>query len=80
MAELPGRPVLAIAYDLTHDEARRRRAVLEAIGNDWDPVEVLTEEDMAYRMLYSGLDDEQQRIFDELVSAGVLPDVNRVAD
>ena len=25
-------------------------------------------------MLYSDLDDEQQRIYDELVSAGVLPE------
>jgi hypothetical protein len=33
-------------------------------------------------MLYSDLDEEQQRIYDELVSARVLPDrtVNRVAD
>ena len=68
--------------DLTLDEARRRAAVLEAIGDDWDPIAVLTEEEKAYDMLYSDLDEEQQRIYDELVSAGVLPDrtVNRVAD
>jgi hypothetical protein len=43
---------------------------------------VLAEEQKAYDMLYSDLDEEQQRIYDELVSAGVLPDrtVNRVAD
>jgi len=43
---------------------------------------VLAGEDRAWDMLYSGLDDDQQRIYDELVSAGVLPDraVNRVAD
>jgi len=70
------------AYDLTLDEARRRAAVIEAIGEDWDPLEVLAEEDRAYAMLYSGLDDEQQRIYDGLVAAGVLPDrvVGRVAD
>ena len=70
------------AYDLTLDEARRRTAVLEAIGDDWDPVAVLAEEDRAYEMLYSDLDEEQQRIYDELVSAGVLPerDSDRVAD
>ncbi|HEX3546570.1 MAG TPA: DUF6400 family protein [Mycobacterium sp.] len=62
------------AYDMTLDEIRRRRAVLEAIGEDWDPVQAMTEEDMASRMLYSDLDDEQQRIFDGLVRAGVLPD------
>jgi hypothetical protein len=73
---------LDFAYDLTLDEARRRTAVLEAIGADWDPVAVLAEEEQAYDMLYSGLDDEQQRTYDELVAAGVLPDrsASRVAD
>ncbi|HYZ66824.1 MAG TPA: DUF6400 family protein [Mycobacterium sp.] len=73
---------LDFSYDLTLDEARRRAAVLQAIGDDWDPVTVLAEEEKAYDMLYSNLDDEQQRVYDELVSAGVLPDrtVNRVAD
>jgi hypothetical protein len=73
---------LAFAYDLTLDEARRRAAVLEAIGHDWDPVEVLAEEDRAYAMLYSDLDDDQQRIYDDLVAAGVLPDrvAGRVTD
>ncbi|WNG90910.1 DUF6400 family protein [Mycobacterium sp. ITM-2016-00318] len=73
---------LDFAYDLTLDEARRRTAVLEAIGDEWDPVAVLAEENEAYELLYSNLDDEQQRIYDELVSAGVLPerDRDRVAD
>jgi Family of unknown function (DUF6400) len=73
---------LDFAYDLTLDEARRRTAMLQAIGDDWDPVAVLAEEDAAYDMLYSNLDEEQQRIYDELVSAGVLPEraVDRVAD
>ena len=62
------------AYDLTLDEARRRSAALEAIGGDWDPVAVLAEEEQAYDMLYSDLDDEQQRVYDELVRAGVLPE------
>jgi len=80
MAETPSD--FAYAYDLTLDEARRRTAVLEAIEGDWDPVGVLAGEELAWDMLYSGLDDDQQRIYDELVSAGVLPDraVNRVAD
>jgi hypothetical protein len=69
---------LGFAYDLTLDEARRRTAVLEAIGDDWDPVAVLADEERAYDMLYSNLDDEQQRIYDELVNAGVLPE--RVGD
>ena len=73
---------LAFAYDLTLDEARRREAVLKAIGDDWDPVEVLDQEDRAYAMLYSDLDDDQQRIYDDLVAAGVLPDrvAGRVTD
>jgi hypothetical protein len=73
---------LDFAYDLTLDEARRRTAVLEAIGDDWDPVAVLAEENDAYELLYSNLDDHQQRIYDELVSAGVLPerDGDRVTD
>ncbi|WP_458689749.1 DUF6400 family protein [Nocardia tengchongensis] len=62
------------AYDLTLDEMRRRSAVVAALGDDWDPVAVLAEEDRAYDMLYSNLDDEQQRIYDELVQAGILPD------
>jgi hypothetical protein len=67
-------PHVAFAYDLTLDEARRRAAILEAVGDDWDPLEVLAEEDRAYTMLYSDLDDDQQRIYDDLVAAGVLPD------
>jgi hypothetical protein len=78
----PQQAELSFAYDLTLDEARRRGAVLEAIGEDWDPIAVLAEEEQAYDMLYSGLDAEQQRIYDELVQAGVLPDrtADRVTD
>jgi hypothetical protein len=73
---------LDFAYDLSLDEARRRSAVLEAIGDDWDPIAVLAEEQKAYDMLYSDLDEEQQRVYDELVRAGVLPErtADRVAD
>ena len=49
-------PDLDFAYDLTLDEARRRSAVLEAIGGDWDPVAVLGEEEKAYDMLYADLE------------------------
>ena len=69
---------LDFAYDLTLDEARRRSAVLDAISDNWDPIAVLAEEQKAYDMLYSDLDDEQQRIYDDLVRAGVLPE--RTAD
>lgn len=70
------------AHDLTLDEARRRAAVMAALGDDWDPVAVLADEMHAEALLYSGLDDEQQRIYDALVAAGVLPrrEADRVAD
>lgn len=69
---------LEFAYDLTLDEVRRRSAMLDAIGSDWDPIRALAEEEKAYAMLYSNLDAEQQRHYEALVSAGVLPD--RVVD
>jgi hypothetical protein len=65
---------LEFAHDLTLDEARRRSAVLDAIGDEWDPIAVMAEEQRAEDMLYSDLDDEQQGIYDDLVRAGVLPD------
>ena len=74
MADVSRHPDIHFAYDMTIDEIRRRRAVLEAIGEDWHPLRAMAEENMASRMLYSDLDDEQQRIFDGLVRAGVLPD------
>jgi hypothetical protein len=71
-----------ITHDLRLDEHRRRTAMLEAIGADWDPIQVLADEERAYELLYSNLNPEQQRIYDELVSAAVLPDrrVNHAAD
>jgi hypothetical protein len=73
---------LEFAYDMTLDEGRRRAAVLEAIGDDWDPVAVLAEEERAYDMLYADLDEEQQGVYDHLVAVGVLPDrsASRVSD
>jgi hypothetical protein len=59
--------------DLTFEEGRRRAEVVAALGPDWDPVAALRDEDEAHRMLYSGLDAEQQRTYDMLVAAGVLP-------
>ena len=64
---------LDFAFDLTGDEIRRRRAVLEALGDRWDPIRAMADEDEAHRLLYSDLDDEQQAIFDDLVRGGVLP-------
>ncbi|MGP3683527.1 DUF6400 family protein [Streptomyces sp. IBSNAI002] len=59
--------------DLTSQEVLRRAQVMEALGPDWDPVEVLLGEEAAYDLLYSGLDAQQQRLYDDLVAAGVLP-------
>ncbi|MCX5192468.1 DUF6400 family protein [Streptomyces sp. NBC_00249] len=73
-AGAPGPSALTdFAVDLTSQEVLRRAQVMEALGPDWDPVEVLLGEAAAYDLLYSGLDAEQQRLYDDLVAAGVLP-------
>ncbi len=59
--------------DLTAQEMQRRAQVLAALGPHWDPVEVMRGEEAAYDLLYSGLDADQQRIYQDLVAAGVLP-------
>ncbi|WP_217242546.1 DUF6400 family protein [Streptomyces sp. AC555_RSS877] len=59
--------------DLSAHEMLRRAHVLAALGPDWDPVAALRGEEEAYALLYSGLSVEQQRLYDDLVSAGVLP-------
>lgn len=58
--------------NLAEDESRRRLAMLEA-SPDFDPVHALTVQTEANRLLYSNLDEQQQRIYEELVEAGVLP-------
>jgi hypothetical protein len=65
--------LVSFHIDLTLEEGRRRAEVVAALGEDWDPVEALRGEGEAYALLYSGLDDEQQRIYRELVEAGVIP-------
>ncbi|MEU1159704.1 DUF6400 family protein [Streptomyces sp. NPDC090075] len=69
---LPTEPV-DFAVDLTGHEMTRRAHVMNALGAEWDPVEVMRGEEEAYDRLYSGLDQEQQRLYDTLVAAGVLP-------
>ncbi|MFJ3760954.1 DUF6400 family protein [Streptomyces sp. NPDC090080] len=71
-APLPSEPV-AFDVDLTGHEMTRRAHVMAALGDDWDPVAALRGEEEAYDLLYSGLDEEQQRLYDALVAAGVLP-------
>ncbi|MFH8342387.1 DUF6400 family protein [Streptomyces sp. AM6-12] len=68
-----GRPV-EFSVDLTAHEMLRRAHVMDAVGPTWDPVTALRDEDAARDLLYSDLDEEQQRIYDELVAAGVLPE------
>ncbi len=63
--------------DLTEHEARRRTEVLAALGDTWDPLAVMEGEAEANRLLYSGLDADQQATYDMLVAAGVLPPSGR---
>jgi hypothetical protein len=58
--------------DLDAHEIRRRTEILRALGPDWDPIAVLRDEEAAYGLLYSGLDPDQQAVYDLLVSEGVL--------
>ncbi|MGW0841728.1 DUF6400 family protein [Streptomyces sp. NPDC002787] len=66
-------PTVDLDVDLSSHEMLRRAHVLAALGSDWDPLAALRGEEAAYELLYSGLDAEQQRVYDQLVEAGVLP-------
>ena len=70
---LPSEPV-DFTVDLNSHELIRRAHVMDALGPGWDPVKVMRDEEAAYDLLYSGLDEEQQRVYDTLVAAGVLPE------
>ncbi|MFE3638610.1 DUF6400 family protein [Streptomyces sp. NPDC059168] len=59
--------------DLSSHEMLRRTHTVAALGAGWDPVAALHGEQAAYDLLYSGLDAEQQRLYEELIAAGVLP-------
>lgn len=60
-------------FDLTAHETTRLAAVLDALGDSYDPVEVEAGEAAARRMLMSNLSPGQAAIRDELIAAGVLP-------
>ncbi|MFE6689817.1 DUF6400 family protein [Streptomyces sp. NPDC057743] len=64
-------------FDLAGHEARRRAEVLAALGDTWDPAAALADETAAQRLLYSGLDADQQATYAMLVAAGVLPAAGR---
>lgn len=59
-------------FDLTAHEGTRLAAVLDSLGANWDPAEIYAGEAEAHRMLYSGLDTDQQSYYDLLVAHGVL--------
>ncbi|MEN3269501.1 MAG: hypothetical protein V7646_6395 [Pseudonocardia sp.] len=67
----PGDGLASHTFDLGAHEQRRLAAVLAAT-RDLDPGAVLAAEAAAHRMLYSGLDAEQQATYRMLVDAGVL--------
>ncbi|MFF9984643.1 DUF6400 family protein [Streptomyces erythrochromogenes] len=62
--------------DLTSQEVLRRAQMIEALGPHWNPIEVLHGEEAAHDLLYSGLDPQQQHLYDSLVTAGILPHRN----
>lgn len=64
--------IVSFDVDLTAHEGIRLAAVLDAVGDRWDPVEVHAGEAEARRLLYANLDGDQQAQFDQLVAAGVL--------
>ena len=70
----PSAQPVEFSVDLTAHEMLRRAHVMDAVGPTWDPVKALRDEDAAQDLLYSDLDEEQQRIYDQLVAAGVLPE------
>jgi hypothetical protein len=71
--------LFSFTVDLTAEEVRRRAEVVKALGPHWDPVDALRGEEAATTLLYSGLDPAQQRMYDSLVAAGVLPAAVREA-
>jgi Family of unknown function (DUF6400) len=60
-------------FDLTEHETTRLAAVLDALGDSYDPAEVLAGEAEAWRLLMSDLSPEQQKIRQQLIDAGVIP-------
>ena len=69
----PSEHIQPFDIDLTVEEARRQAEVVAALGDGWDPLAVIEGEREAYRLLYSGLDAEQEAVRLRLEEAGVLP-------
>jgi hypothetical protein len=58
--------------DLTTHEHIRLAAVLEALGDDFNPLETMEAEHAARVLLYDNLDPAQLVIYNQLVRSGVL--------
>ncbi|ASU78576.1 hypothetical protein CDG81_10110 [Actinopolyspora erythraea] len=65
---------LEFSMDLGAAEMRRRAEVIRTLGDDWDPSEQLRGEREAHALLYSGLDEWQRDVYEQLIRAGVLPE------
>jgi hypothetical protein len=59
--------------DFTEIELTRQAEVRNALGDDFDEIEAMEQEELAYRMLFANLDDHQRAVYAELIRAGVLP-------
>jgi hypothetical protein len=66
--------LVSFDIDLTMHEGLRLTAVLDALGPQWDPMQVYTGEAEAHRMFYADLDADQQAAYELLIAAGALPD------
>lgn len=60
------------SLDLAAHEQTRVAAVLTAVGDQLNLLDMYHNECDATRMLYSGLSLEQWKIYDQLVEAGVI--------
>lgn len=59
--------------DFTEIELTRQVEVRKALGDDYDHIGAMRQEELAYRMLFSDLDADQRAVHAELVRHGVLP-------
>ncbi|MFJ2598462.1 DUF6400 family protein [Streptomyces erythrochromogenes] len=59
--------------DLTPQEALRRTQLTQTPDPHWNPIEVLHGEETAYNLLYSRLNPQQQALYNNLPTAGILP-------
>ncbi|HEV3359695.1 MAG TPA: DUF6400 family protein [Pseudonocardiaceae bacterium] len=66
--------------DFTEIELTRQAEVRKALGDDYDYIGAMREEELAYRMLFANLDAEQRAVYAELVRHGVLPPREGVVD